>query len=125
MISTAEFSSVGFAERLRAGDRDALEAVVRAYLPQVHRAARGAGFSAERADDIAQETFKTFIEKAKTFEGRSHVRTWLFGILYRKINEAWRRVQREREHDDIDRIKSLGDSIVHELRDRDKDKSGD
>ena len=43
-----------------------------------------------RAEDFAQETLKTFIESAARFEGRSHVCTWLFGILYRKVAEARR-----------------------------------
>ena len=74
----------GFAARVRAGDREAIEAVVRAYLSQVFRAARGAGLDPQAAEDVTQATFATFIEKAASFEGRSHVRTWLFGILYRK-----------------------------------------
>lgn len=98
------FSDPGFVARLRAGDRDAMAAVVRAYLPHIHRAARGAGLIAERADDVVQETFKTFVESAARFEGRSHVRTWLFGILYRKIAEARRGLRREREFDDIDDV---------------------
>lgn len=99
-----EFAAPQFVSRLRAGEREALEAVVRAYLPQVHRAARGAGLRGGQADDVTQETFKTFIESAGRFEGRSHVRTWLFGILYRKIAEARRGLERERSVDDIDRL---------------------
>ncbi|PJA74060.1 hypothetical protein CO151_11880 [bacterium CG_4_9_14_3_um_filter_65_15] len=59
----------------------ALDAVVHAYLPQVLRAARGAGLAAQRAQDVTQSVFLTFIQSLGRFEGRSHVRTWLFGIL--------------------------------------------
>ena len=59
-------------------------------LPQIVRAARGAGFAPQLAEDVAQDTFVTFIETAPRFEGRSHVRTWLFGILYKKIAAARR-----------------------------------
>jgi RNA polymerase sigma-70 factor (ECF subfamily) len=89
---------------VQAQDHDALEAVVHAYLPQIVRAARGAGLSAVVADDVAQETFITFFEKAPTFEGRSKIRTWIFGILYRKIAEARRGVKRSNQMDDIDEI---------------------
>ncbi len=78
--------------------------MVRAYLRQLHRAALGAGLEPARADDVVQETFTTFVEKAAQFEGRSHVRTWLFGILYRKIAEARRERQRQRHFDDIDQV---------------------
>ena len=89
---------------LRANDADALRAVVETYLPQVLRAARGAGLSPEAAEDVTQETFITFLEIAPRFEGRSHVRTFLFGILYRKISEARRGFRRERAHDPIDEV---------------------
>ncbi len=89
---------------IQAQNHDALEAVVNAYLPQIVRAARGAGLNAVAADDVAQETFITFFEKAPTFEGRSKIRTWIFGILYRKIAEARRSVKRSNEMDDIDEL---------------------
>ena len=92
----------GLAARVRASDREAIEVVVRAYLGQVFRAARGAGLDAQAAEDITQATFATFIEKAASFEGRSQVRTWLFGILYRKVAEARRAVGRERSVEDIE-----------------------
>ena len=75
-----------------------------AYLGQILRAARGAGLDPDRAEDVTQATFATFIEKASQFEGRSHVRTWLFGILYRKIAEARRGLQREQRADDIEDV---------------------
>ena len=91
-----------FAERIRAADPEALQAVVTSYLGQIHRAARSAGLDRERAEEVTQATFTTFIEKAKDFEGRSHVRTWLFGILYHKIRETRRQLQQERQMDEID-----------------------
>ncbi len=93
-----------FAARVRAGEPAALQTVVHAYLGQILRAARAAGLDPQRAEDVTQATFATFIEKAKQFEGRSHVRTWLFGILYKKIAEARRALQREGQMDDIDDV---------------------
>ena len=87
--------------RLREGDRGAMGRVIKLYLPQVLRAARASGLSVERAEDIVQAVFVTFIEKIGEFEGRSQVRTWLFGILYRKILEAGRKAKRERQYDDL------------------------
>jgi RNA polymerase sigma-70 factor, ECF subfamily len=101
---TVAFEDAGLAVRIRARDPDALEAVVKEYLPQVVRAARGAGLHVQEAEDVAHATFVTFLEKADTFEGRSQVRTWLFGILFRKIMEMRRIIERERQTDDIDEI---------------------
>ena len=95
------FAAPEFVERLRSGDPEANRDVVRAYLPQIVRAARGAGLRAEEAEDVAQSTFVTFLEAVKRFEGRSHIRTFLFGILYKKIAEARRRLARDNRVDDI------------------------
>lgn len=92
------------AERIRARDREALQVVVETYLPQILRAARGAGLKPQEAEDVAQNTFTTFVESAERFEGRSHVRTWIFGILYRKISETRRQLGRDRQMDDIDEV---------------------
>lgn len=92
------------AEQIRAQDPEALQVVVEAYLGQIFRAARGAGLAPERAEEVAQATFTTFIEKAARFEGRSHVRTWLFGILYKKIAEERRHLSRDQQMDEIDEV---------------------
>ena len=92
----------GLAAQVRAGSRTAIQTVVETYLAQILRAARGAGLDPQRAEDVTQATFTTFIEAAPRFEGRSSVRTWLFGILYKKIAEARRARQRDRQMDEID-----------------------
>ena len=93
-----------FAARIRARDSQALGAVVHAYLSQILRAARGAGLNPQQAEEVTQTTFVTFIETAPRFEGRSHVRTWLFGILYKKIAEARRYFHRDRQMEDIEEV---------------------
>ncbi|MBZ0112977.1 MAG: sigma-70 family RNA polymerase sigma factor [Thermoanaerobaculia bacterium] len=91
-------------EKLRARDPQVADALVAAYLPQVLRASRGAGLGQEEAEEVTQETFLTFFEAVSRFEGRSKVRTFLFGILYRKISERRRGLARDRRHDSIDSI---------------------
>jgi len=103
-LATAEIDGPRAAEAIRAGEPEILAAVVDAYLPQVLRAARGAGLRPEEAEEVAQETFASFMEAARRFEGRSHVRTFLFGILYRKISEARRGRALDRRHDPIDEV---------------------
>lgn len=98
------FTGDDFLVRLRRKDASTLKELMVAYLPQVYRAARGAGLSVQNAEDAAQSTFVTFIEKVGDFEGRSHVRTWLFGILYRKISEMRRSAQREEKAEDITEV---------------------
>ncbi len=90
--------------RIRERDPEALESVARAYLGQIFRAARGAGLDVAVAEDVTQATFATFVERAADFEGRSQVRTWVFGILYRKIAEMRRKRQRDADVDDIEGV---------------------
>ena len=89
---------------IRSADPEAQRAVVESYLPQMLRAARGTGLDPATAEDVAQSTFLTFFEKVPTFEGRSRLRTWLFGILYLKIKEARRKNGRELPTDEIDEL---------------------
>lgn len=98
------FAGPEFLDLLRERDETALQRLINAYLPQVLRAARGAGLNLQNAEDVCQSTFVTFIEKIDEFEGRSHVRTWLFGILYRKISEMRRSALREGTAESIDQV---------------------
>jgi RNA polymerase sigma-70 factor (ECF subfamily) len=81
-----DISSPGFAEQVKNRDPATLGSVADAYLAQLLRTARGAGLPPQQAEGVAQSAFETFIETAPRFDGRSHVRTWLFGILYNKIS---------------------------------------
>ncbi len=92
------------AARIQSGDREAIGAVAHNYLPQILRAARASGLTPQRAEDVTQATFQAFIEAASRFEGRSKVRTFLFGILYRKIAEARRETMRDARTDSIDDV---------------------
>ena len=98
------FAGPEFLDLLRSRDEGAMQRLVSAYLPQILRAARGAGLNPQNAEDVCQSTFVTFIEKIGDFEGRSHVRTWLFGILYRKISEMRRSASRESGAESIDKV---------------------
>ena len=86
-------------DRLRSGDPALVDTIVRAYLDAIFRAALGAGLDHDRAEDVTQATFLPFVEKDATFDGRSHVRTWIFGILYKKILEAHRETRRGQRFD--------------------------
>ena len=104
MTQALDLAGPGLPELIRSRDRLAIQTVVQTYLEQVLRAARGAGLSEPEAEDVTQATFTTFIDTAPRFEGRSHVRTWIFGILYRKIAEARRRRDRDPEMAHLDEV---------------------
>ncbi len=99
-----DFSDPEFLERLKKRDGVALEELVEAYLPQLLRAGRGMGFSREENEDLAQSALAALMEGIDRFQGRSHIRTFLFGIFYNKVSEHLRQKQREQENDPIDEV---------------------
>ena len=90
--------------RLRRRDTDTLKSLVEEHARPLYRAARGMGFRDEEAEDLSQDVFATFLETLDRYEGRSQVRTWLFGILYRKVLERRRAQEKDRRHDSIDEV---------------------
>jgi RNA polymerase sigma-70 factor (ECF subfamily) len=69
--------------RLRAGDEGALASLVdRLHAPMVRfaRAMAGPG----RADDVVQEAWLAFLGGLERYEGRSSLKTWLYGIVANK-----------------------------------------
>ena len=97
-----------FLARLRRRDPEALRLTVEQNVRPLYRAARAMGFSHSEAEDLAQDVFATFLETLDRFEGRSEVRTWLFGILHRKSLERRRERIRDEPHDPIDTVFESG-----------------
>src|SRR6516164_2932447 len=103
-MPTTNFSAPEYLELLRRRERAAWEALVDAYLPQLLRAGRGMGFSVDENQDLVQSVFVALREGIARFEGRSHIRTFLFGIFYNKVSELLRAKQRAAENDPIDEV---------------------
>lgn len=91
-------------EKLRRRDPDVLRAVVDQHGRRLYRAARGMGYSRDKAEDLVQDVFVTFMDTLDRFEGRAEVGTWLFGILHHKMQERGRWRTREELHDPIDGV---------------------
>lgn len=91
-------------ERLRRRDAATVAAVVKLHARALMRAARGMGLKDSEAEDVVQDVFVTFLERLDDFEGRSQVRTWLFGILYRKVLEFRREAIDASKTDPIDEV---------------------
>jgi RNA polymerase sigma-70 factor, ECF subfamily len=94
----------GTVARLRARDPEALANAVRDHTRPLYRAARGMGFHEDESEDLVQDVFTTFLETLDRFEGRSQIRTWLFGILHHKVLERRRESYRDERNDPIDEV---------------------
>ena len=80
--------------------RSRLKAELGAERAWLVRVARGLGFSTTDAEDLAQAVAATFLELIPRFEGRSSVRTFLFGIMRRKAAEMRHSGKRFEQDDD-------------------------
>ena len=90
--------------RLQRRDPELLGSLVGEHSRPLYRAARGMGFREEEAEDMVQDVFVTFLSSLDRFEGRSQLRTWLFGILHNKTMERRRKRGQEEHHDPIDEV---------------------
>lgn len=79
--------------RLQAGDEAAFASVVRTHSDGVHRVASGM-VGRDEADDVVQETFMRALEAIGRFEGRSSLKTWLYGIANRVALQRLRKTRR-------------------------------
>ena len=96
--------SAAFLERLRRRDPDALAEAVHDHARPLVRAAKALGFAEQDAEDLVQDVFTTFLVRLDSFEARSQLRTWLFGILHRKAMERRRASMRDDRMDPIDEV---------------------
>lgn len=70
------------------------------------RSARRLGVGAPSIDDVVQDTFVVVHRRLAEFEGRSSLKTWVFGILLRVVSDHRRSLRRkgglsELPHEDL------------------------
>lgn len=82
--------------RAQAGDRAALEAVVRAVQPQVHGLAWRFLWHPEDAEDATQEILVRLVTRLSSFRGESRFRTWMFQVACNALRTMRRRRMEER-----------------------------
>jgi RNA polymerase sigma-70 factor, ECF subfamily len=71
---------IALMQRVRAGDAQALEALMEAFTPRVYRLAYGITRCAGDAEEVVQDVFLSLFKKADTFEARSAIWTWIYRI---------------------------------------------
>jgi RNA polymerase sigma-70 factor (ECF subfamily) len=77
------------APRAAAADVPAFESVYDTYFPYVWRSVQRLGVPPSHADDVVQEVFIIVHRRLHEFEGRSALKTWLYGIALR-VARAYR-----------------------------------
>jgi len=80
----------------RSGIRLRFEQVYDEYFDFVWRSVRRLGVSSATAEDVVQEVFVTVHRRLHTFEGRSSLKTWLFGVALGIVRNHRRAAKRRR-----------------------------
>lgn len=92
--------------RLRQRDAAAFDELVVKHHGALIRMAMGHVADRETAEEVIQDTWMAVIEGLDRFEGRSSLRTWIFGIL---IHKAKDRGVREKRHTTFSAFESYDD----------------
>lgn len=100
----SNYSSTDFVDRLRTRDHQAVSTLVHAYTEQLLRASLGLGFDQTAARELVQSVWTTFFDVVSEFKGKSHIRTFIFGILYNKASELRRDQKRYDTTDPVEEI---------------------
>lgn len=77
--------------------RASLREIFDAHARFIWRTARHLGVREADLEDICQEVFLTAFRRLPSFEGRSSIRTWLYGICLRVTSDYRRRAHLRRE----------------------------
>jgi len=96
------FNSAEFLTQLQQRHTNAISRLVQSYTEPLFKASLGLGFDSSTADELVQRVWTTFFDVVPKFEGRSHIRTFLFGILYNKALELRREEKNLAKSDPIE-----------------------
>jgi len=84
------------------------------YFDFVWRSARRLGVPDASLDDVVQDVFVTVYRRLPAFEGRSLLRTWIFGIVRHTVNDLRRTARRKPTEALAHEVPDLGSESPHE-----------
>lgn len=96
------------AQRIAAGDLDALQVLMRRYNQTLYRTARSILKDDAEAEDAVQESYLLAYRAMGKFRGEAKLATWLVRIV---VNEAIARMRKRKRRAEI--IELSGDSVQH------------
>ena len=97
------------AERAGRSLGERIDAVYREHFPAVWRGLRRLGVPERSLEDAAQDVFLIVHRRANDFEGRSSLRTWIYGIAVR-VAKDYRRAEARHSQ----RVEHLAAELLHE-----------
>lgn len=80
--------------RVRAGDSEGWEEIIRRYQGRLYSYFSNHVNNRQTAEDLVQETFVGFLISLPNFDARRSLENWLFSIAAHKLTDHYRRVGR-------------------------------
>jgi len=84
-------------ERVAAGDRVAFEQLYQRYYPRLFAFVRRLSRNGSLIEEVVNDTLLAVWRQAGSFDGRSRVSSWIFGIAYRRTMRSLERQGRRVE----------------------------
>lgn len=91
-------------DRARAGDNQAMEALLRSLAPSIHRFGLKMCRHPADADDILQDTLLSVTENLQAFEGRSSLTSWVFALTRSACSRRRRGLKNQPPVDDPEHL---------------------
>jgi RNA polymerase sigma-70 factor (ECF subfamily) len=91
-----QFTDEELVERIKAGDSEALDMLVRTYFHKVYHRVRSLVPEAD-AEDVTQDIFLSLVDSIHSFRGRSAFGTWFHRIVMNKVADFHRKASRRKE----------------------------
>jgi RNA polymerase sigma-70 factor (ECF subfamily) len=101
--ASTESSDEAVIARVRAGEHDLFEIIMRRYNRRLYRVARSIVRSEAEAEDVVQDAYVRAYTHLAQYAGEAKFSTWLTRIA---VNEALRRVRRRGYSDDVQQMAS-------------------
>lgn len=99
-VNTAEsddqFTDEELVERIKSGDGESLDILIKAYLPKVYNRVHSLVPEAD-AEDVTQDIFLSLVDSIQSFRGKSAFNTWFHRITMNKVADYHRKTSRRKE----------------------------
>jgi RNA polymerase sigma-70 factor (ECF subfamily) len=92
-MATAIAKEEELVSRIKAGDTESFNTLVKAYFPKTYRKVKRL-VPAEDAEDVTQDIFLNLVSSIANFEGKSAFATWFNSIVVNRVADYHRRMFR-------------------------------
>lgn len=105
---SAERLELALLDGVRRGRRAEFDALYRLYHPRLWRFLTPMLRQSEMIEEVLNDTLMVVWQRAESFDGRSKLSTWIFGIAYRKALKALSRQDLPVDSEDVEEPVDLG-----------------